>query len=119
MQEEVTQRTVALLCGGHQALRWDVATGYEKGAGRDAERSDWPQDQAAPRQADPPAAYEAQHRRFPTSKSPTRTSGPYQVANNQDKPHKRRVRYKGTHPRTFAEKYKEHNPKNTRIQLKK
>ena len=33
-----------------------------------------------------------------------------QVANNQDKPHKRRVRYKGTHPRTFAEKYKEHNP---------
>lgn len=24
--------------------------------------------------------------------------------------HKRRVRYKGTHPRTFAEKYKEHNP---------
>lgn len=30
--------------------------------------------------------------------------------NTQDKPHKRRVRYKGTHPRTFAEKYKEHNP---------
>ena len=24
--------------------------------------------------------------------------------------HKRRVRYKGTHPRTFAEKYKEQNP---------
>lgn len=24
--------------------------------------------------------------------------------------HKRRVRYKGTHPRTYAEKYKEHNP---------
>ena len=24
--------------------------------------------------------------------------------------HKRRVRYKGTHPRTFEEKYKEHNP---------
>lgn len=24
--------------------------------------------------------------------------------------HKRRVRYKGTHPRTFKEKYKEHNP---------
>lgn len=25
-------------------------------------------------------------------------------------PHKRRVRYKGTHPRTFEEKYKEHDP---------
>lgn len=25
-------------------------------------------------------------------------------------PHKRRVRYKGTHPRTYAEKYKEHQP---------
>ena len=24
--------------------------------------------------------------------------------------HKRRVRYKGTHPRKFEEKYKEHNP---------
>ena len=33
-----------------------------------------------------------------------------QENNTQDKPHKRRVRYKGTHPRTFAEKYKEHNP---------
>lgn len=30
--------------------------------------------------------------------------------NNQEQPHKRRVRYKGTHPRTYAEKYKEHNP---------
>jgi len=29
---------------------------------------------------------------------------------NQIKPHKRRVRYKGTHPRSFHEKYKEHNP---------
>lgn len=31
---------------------------------------------------------------------------------NQDmqKPHKRRVRYKGTHPRTFEEKYKERDP---------
>lgn len=28
----------------------------------------------------------------------------------QETPHKRRVRYKGTHPRTFEEKYKEHNP---------
>lgn len=27
-----------------------------------------------------------------------------------EQPHKRRVRYKGTHPRTFSEKYKEHNP---------
>lgn len=29
---------------------------------------------------------------------------------NQNQPHKRRVRYKGTHPRNFHEKYKEHNP---------
>lgn len=28
----------------------------------------------------------------------------------EQKEHKRRVRYKGTHPRTFSEKYKEHNP---------
>lgn len=29
---------------------------------------------------------------------------------NQEKPHKRRVRYAGTHPRNYKEKYKEHNP---------
>ena len=29
---------------------------------------------------------------------------------NADTPHKRRVRYKGTHPRAFHEKYKEANP---------
>ena len=29
---------------------------------------------------------------------------------NQNQQHKRRVRYKGTHPRSFHEKYKEHNP---------
>ncbi len=29
---------------------------------------------------------------------------------NQDKPHKRRVRYKGTHPKSYKEKYKELNP---------
>lgn len=28
----------------------------------------------------------------------------------QNLPHKRRVRYQGTHPRKFEEKYKEHNP---------
>lgn len=28
----------------------------------------------------------------------------------QQTPHKRRVRYKGTHPTKFSEKYKEHNP---------
>lgn len=28
----------------------------------------------------------------------------------QEKPHKRRVRYKGTHPRKYSEKYKELNP---------
>lgn len=29
---------------------------------------------------------------------------------DQEKPHKRRARYKGTHPRHFSEKYKEHQP---------
>lgn len=29
---------------------------------------------------------------------------------NQEKIHKRRVRYSGTHPRSYKEKYKEHNP---------
>ena len=29
---------------------------------------------------------------------------------NQEKQHKRRVRYSGTHPKRFEEKYKEHNP---------
>ena len=29
---------------------------------------------------------------------------------NQDKQHKRRVRYKGTHPKSYKEKYKEHQP---------
>ena len=29
---------------------------------------------------------------------------------HQEQPHKRRVRYKGTHPRTYKEKYKEHQP---------
>ncbi len=29
---------------------------------------------------------------------------------NQEKQHKRRVRYSGTHPKNYKEKYKEHNP---------
>lgn len=32
------------------------------------------------------------------------------AAGAEQQPHKRRVRYKGTHPRHFSEKYKEHNP---------
>ncbi len=32
------------------------------------------------------------------------------AAGGEQQPHKRRVRYKGTHPRHFSEKYKEHNP---------
>ncbi|MBQ4058733.1 MAG: 16S rRNA (cytosine(1402)-N(4))-methyltransferase RsmH [Lachnospiraceae bacterium] len=31
-------------------------------------------------------------------------------SNTSNTEHKRRVRYKGTHPRKFSEKYKEHNP---------
>lgn len=33
--------------------------------------------------------------------------------------HKRRVRYKGTHPRTYAEKYKEHNPEKYQDDIEK
>ncbi len=33
-----------------------------------------------------------------------------QSSDGTTQPHKRRVRYKGTHPRKFNEKYKEHNP---------
>ena len=29
----------------------------------------------------------------------------------EEKQHKRRVRYSGTHPRTYKEKYKEHQPR--------
>jgi 16S rRNA (cytosine1402-N4)-methyltransferase len=32
------------------------------------------------------------------------------TAESDGKPHKRRLRYRGTHPRRFEEKYKEHNP---------
>lgn len=33
-----------------------------------------------------------------------------QYSPQEETPHKRRVRYKGTHPRSFKEKYKEHQP---------
>lgn len=33
--------------------------------------------------------------------------------------HKRRPRYKGTHPRTFQEKYKEHDPEKYRSDVEK
>lgn len=33
--------------------------------------------------------------------------------------HKRRPRYKGTHPRTFQEKYKEHDPENYRSDVER
>lgn len=36
-----------------------------------------------------------------------------------DAEHKRRVRYKGTHPRTFQEKYKEHDPDKYREDVEK
>ena len=36
-----------------------------------------------------------------------------------EKPHKRRVRYKGTHPRKFEEKYKELQPESIKIRLRK
>lgn len=45
----------------------------------------------------------------------------YKIMEQQqpEKKHKRRVRYKGTHPRRFEEKYKELNPENTEIRFKK
>ena len=33
--------------------------------------------------------------------------------------HRRRPRYKGTHPRTFQEKYKEHDPEKYRADVEK
>lgn len=36
-----------------------------------------------------------------------------------EKVHKRRARYKGTHPRTFEEKYKEHNPEKYKETIEK
>ena len=36
--------------------------------------------------------------------------GPEQDGQPQEKVHKRRVRYSGTHPKSYKEKYKEHNP---------
>ena len=33
--------------------------------------------------------------------------------------HKRRVRYKGTHPRNYKEKYKEHNPEKYQADVEK
>ena len=41
------------------------------------------------------------------------------TANNMQKTHKRRVRYKGTHPRTYAEKYKKHNPEKYKDTIEK
>lgn len=40
-------------------------------------------------------------------------------SNNKTKKHKRRVRYKGTHPRKFSEKYKELNPDKFPAEVKK
>lgn len=42
-----------------------------------------------------------------------------QNQNKPDKPHKRRVRYKGTHPKTYKEKYKEHNPEKYKATIEK
>lgn len=39
-----------------------------------------------------------------------RLKGENIAVDNQEKTHKRRVRYSGTHPKKFSEKYKEHNP---------
>jgi len=36
-----------------------------------------------------------------------------------EQPHKRRVRYKGTHPRKYSEKYKEHNPEKYKDTIEK
>ena len=85
MQEEVTQRTVALCVEATKLSAGMLQQVMKKVLDEMAERRDRPQDQTAPRQADPPAAYEAQLPAFPTSKSPTRTSGPF--------PHRQEVRH--------------------------
>jgi 16S rRNA (cytosine1402-N4)-methyltransferase len=41
------------------------------------------------------------------------------VTNSEDAPRKRRIRYKGTHPRKFEEKYKELNPNRYATDLEK
>lgn len=38
---------------------------------------------------------------------------------NQEQQHKRRVRYKGTHPRSYKEKYKEHQPEKYKDTIEK
>lgn len=38
---------------------------------------------------------------------------------NNETPHKRRVRYSGTHPKRFEEKYKEHNPEKYKETMEK
>ena len=45
-----------------------------------------------------------------TTQPPTTPTAQNQTTPTTDTPHKRRVRYKGTHPRSFHEKYKEANP---------
>lgn len=40
-------------------------------------------------------------------------------ADDPGSPHKRRVRYKGTHPRAFSEKYKEHDPEHYAADVQK
>ena len=41
------------------------------------------------------------------------------INNEETKVHKRRVRYKGTHPRKFEEKYKELNPEKYKDTIEK
>lgn len=48
-----------------------------------------------------------------------KTPGTADQAETPQTPHKRRVRYKGTHPRSYKEKYKELQPENTGIPLQR
>lgn len=41
------------------------------------------------------------------------------MAEQMEQPHKRRVRYSGTHPKKFSEKYKEHNPEKYKDTIEK
>ena len=50
------------MCGGQQNDRTALAAGHEEGAGRHGEAQE--KSSAPARQADAPAAYETQHRRF-------------------------------------------------------
>ena len=62
MQREINAENPCAMCGGQQNDRPALAASHEEGAGRYGESQE--KSPTPARQADAPAAYEAQHRRF-------------------------------------------------------